>query len=239
MQPQPEWKLAALKRLCANICLQNGTYQKTLIWIDNQAAQQKTSILAGDSWESERRTNWQYRKQSARHTHSHAHKYTFIVLCKLPSWQVVSTRTSPEQKDRLIKNQPNKRPPSKPGSFKCYFQVVVKPIALETAEMSRTSCIPWGGVWPSAGANHTAWGCRTHALNFHTSGRQHLHTILPSSLEEKETNYTSAWQHRNVWPANRISRSIMPHMHNVTPAIGSVTQAAYLCHLLFRVIFAL
>lgn len=200
MQPQSEWKLTALKRLCANICLQNGTYQKTLIWIDNQAAQQKTSILAGDSWESERRTSWQYRKQSAD-----THKYVFIVLCKLPSWQVVSTRTSPEQKDRLIKNQPNKRPPSKPGSFKCYFQVAVKTIALETMEMSRTSCIPWGGVWPSARANHTAWGRSTHTLNFHTSGRQSLHTISSSSHEEKKTNYTSAWQHWNAGRANRIS----------------------------------
>lgn len=152
----------------------------------------------------------------------------FIVLCKLPSWQVVSTRTSPEQKDRLIKNQPNKRPPSKPGSFKCYFQVAVKTIALETMEMSRTSCIPWGGVWPSAGANHTAWGRRTHALNFHTSGRQHLHTISPSSHEEKKTNYTSAWQHWNAGRPIESPCSISPHLHNVTPAIGSVTQAAYL-----------
>lgn len=204
MQPQSEWKLTALKRLCANICLQNGMHQKTLIWIDNQAAQQKTSILAGDSWESERRTNWQYRKQRAD-THTLSHKYVFIVLCKLPSWQVISTRTSSEQKDCLIKNQPNKRPPSKPGSFKCYFQVVVKNIALETAEMSRTSFVPWGGVWPSAATNHTACGRRTHALNFHTSGATaspHNITILSWRKENKLHVCLTAPE---CWPANRIS----------------------------------
>ncbi len=185
-------------------CLQNGTYQKTLIWIDNQAAQQKTSILAGDSWErewGEQTDNIESREQ----THTLAHKYVFIVLCKLPSWQVISTRTSSEQKDRLIKNQPNKRPPSKPGSFKCYFQVAVKTIALETTEMSQTSLIPWGGVWPSAAANHTAWGRRTHALNFHTSGA----TASPHNIAilswRKENKLHVCLTAPECWPANRIS----------------------------------
>ncbi len=180
----------------------------------------------------ERTDNIESRQHTHTHTHTLAHKYVFIVLCKLPSWQVISTCTSSEQKDRLIKNQPNERPPSKPGSFKCYFQVAVKTIALETAEMSRTSFIPaaCGRQLPQT----TQLEAVAHTLSISTpAGRQHLHTISPFSHEEKKTNDTSAWQHRNAGRPIESPRSIEPHFHNVTPAIESVAQASYLSFVVF------